>query len=153
MKVGIVGSRAYQSKSKVRDFIFKCKQEFGDDLVIVSGGQPEGADGFAKKCALELEVKYAEFPPRHYNWNEHCVKPPYEDIVEIVDGKEKKTRVKHYGLPYRVWNFFDRNTEIAEYSEVLICFIPPSITIEQSKGTYDTYKKAKKLNKAVEIIS
>ena len=136
MKVGIVGSRAYQSKSKIREFIFKCKKEFGDELVIVSGGQPEGADGFAKKCALELNVEYAEFPPRHYSWNSYCVKD-----------------ATHYGKPYRVWNFFDRNTEIAEYSDVVFCFIPPGVQIHESKGTYDTYKKTIKLNKKAEIVS
>ena len=136
MKVGIVGSRKYQSKSKVRDFIFKCKQELDEEVIIVSGGQPEGADGFAKKGALELDVEYREFPPRHYTWNSYCVNPAWG-----------------YGKPYHVRNFFDRNTEIAEYSDVVICFIPPGTEIEESKGTHDTWKKAKALGKTTTIIS
>lgn len=135
MKIGIVGSRTYQSKMKVKELIFKCKQEFGENLSIVSGGQPKGADGFAKKYALELNVNYREFPPRHYNWNSHCVKD-----------------ATHYGKPYRPWNFFDRNTEIAEDSDVVFCFVTGGI-IENSKGTYDTYQKAINLNKKVQVIS
>lgn len=136
MKIGIVGSREYQSKSKVRSLIFKCKEEFGDDLIIVSGGQPAGADGFAKKCALELDVTYHEFPPRHYTWNVFCVNPAYE-----------------YNKPYNVKNYYDRNTEIAEYSDVVFCFIPKGTAIKQSKGTNDTYEKTLGLGKSAQVIS
>ena len=38
MKIGIVGSRRYENKKKIKDFIFKLKQEHGTDTVIVSGG-------------------------------------------------------------------------------------------------------------------
>ena len=113
-----------------------CKEKFGDDLIIVSGGQPKGADGFAKKCALELNVTYHEFPPRHYTWNSYCVEPAYE-----------------YGKPYYPKNFFDRNTQIAEYSDIIVCFIPKETTIKQSKGTYDTYTKADALGKITQVIS
>jgi len=57
MKVGIVGSRRYQNKLKVKNFIYELKKRFNDNLIIVSGGQKEGADGFAKKYSLELNVK------------------------------------------------------------------------------------------------
>lgn len=135
MKVGIVGSRRFQNGLKIKRVISEMKKK-DNDLVIVSGGQPEGADGFAKKHALALEVDYVEFPPRHYNWNRHCIKEAYE-----------------YGKPYRVWNYHDRNTEIAEYSDIVLCFMPPGMDIEESTGTYDTYKKAKKLGKVVKVIN
>ena len=38
MKVGIVGSRRYENKKKIKDFIFKLKEEYGTDTIIVSGG-------------------------------------------------------------------------------------------------------------------
>ena len=44
MKIGIVGSRRYENKKKIKDFIFKLKQEHGDDTVIVSGGCRDVAD-------------------------------------------------------------------------------------------------------------
>ena len=136
MKVGIVGSREFVAASKVRKLIFELKKIYGDKLEIVSGGQAKGADGFAKKYALELGVKYVAFPPAHYTWNIHCIKEAF-----------------NYGKDYRVWYYNQRNTEIAEYSDVVVCFLPIGWDIKQSKGTNDTYKKAKKLGKVTKIIN
>ena len=135
MKFGIVGSREFQGASLIRKFIFELKNKLGDDLVIVSGGQPKGADGFAKKYALEFDVKYVEFPPAHYNWNEHCIKEAY-----------------HYGKDYQGYFFFERNTEIAKYSDVVVAFIPKLWNITDSGGTNDTCEKAEKLGKKVLIM-
>lgn len=136
MRVGIVGSREFAAGSKIRKFIYELKKKFGDELEIVSGGQPRGADGFAKKYALELEVIYREFPPAHYSWNPHCIMEAY-----------------NYGKEYRVWYYNQRNTQIAEYSDVVVCFIPTGWDIKQSKGTNDTYEKAKKMGKIVKIVN
>ena len=73
IKIGIVGSRSYTDKRKVKDLIFNIKEKYGDEVEIVSGGQPKGADGLAKKYALEFGLKYVEFPPSHYNHNMHCI--------------------------------------------------------------------------------
>ena len=54
MKIGIVGSRRYENRKRIKDFIFKIKQEKGEDTIIVSGGCKDGADRYAKKYALEL---------------------------------------------------------------------------------------------------
>ena len=135
MKIGIVGSREYQNATKIRKFIFELKKKFGEELEIVSGGQPKGADGFAKKHALEFNVKYVEFPPAHYNWNQHCIKEAH-----------------NYGKEYRVYYFNQRNTEIAEYSDKIVAFIPRGWTIEKSRGTHDTVKKAEKLGKKVVVM-
>ena len=78
MKVAIIGSRSYTNSRKVKEFIHKLKENFNDELEIVSGGQKEGSDGYAKKYALEFDVKYSEFPPQHYSHNMHCVRPNYE---------------------------------------------------------------------------
>ena len=73
MKVAIVGSRKYTNKRRVQEFVFKLKEKYGDELEIVSGGQKQGADGYAKKYALEFDLKYSEFPPAHYQYIQHCV--------------------------------------------------------------------------------
>ena len=49
IKIGIVGSRGYTNKKKIKDLIFEIKEKYGDEVEIVSGGQRDGADGFAKK--------------------------------------------------------------------------------------------------------
>jgi predicted Rossmann fold nucleotide-binding protein DprA/Smf involved in DNA uptake len=60
LKVGIVGSRKYENRRKIKEFIFKLKQERGTDTIIVSGGCKQGADFYAKKYALELGLQYEE---------------------------------------------------------------------------------------------
>ena len=136
-RIGIVGSREFAAGSKIRKLIYDAIHNLGkENIEIVSGGQKKGADGMAKKYAMEFGVKYVEFPPAHYSWNSHCLKEAY-----------------NYGKDYRVWYYNDRNTEIAEYSDAVICFLPQGWDITQSKGTNDTYTKATKLGKVVKIIN
>ena len=132
-RIGIVGARTYTNKRKIKEFVFKLKQKFGDGVEIISGGQPKGADGLAKKYALEFDLKYVEFPPSHYNHNMHCILP-----------------VGEYNKPYYVSNFFKRNKQIAEYSNIIVAFIPTGV---ESRGTMDTVGHAKKLKKMVKIIN
>ena len=131
-KVGIVGARKYTNKRKIKEFVYKLKEQFGENVEIVSGGQPKGADGYAKKFALEFDMNYVEFPPAHYQYNQHC----------ILDRD-------NYGKRYHVVNFFDRNKQIAEYSDYIVAFIPEGYN---SNGTLDTIGHAKKLNKKVVIL-
>ena len=135
MKIGIVGSRKYQNATRIRKFIYELKKKLGDELVIVSGGQEKGADGYAKKFALEFEVTYVEFPPNHYNWNSYCINEAH-----------------NYGKEYRPYYFFQRNTEIAKYSDKIVAFIPSGTKLEDSHGTNDTCEKAKKLGKKVVVM-
>ena len=132
IKVGIVGSRAYTNKKKVKDLIFDIKQK-NPDAEIVSGGQREGADGFAKKFALELGMNYVEFPPVHYRWNMHCKLP-----------------ASQYDRPYYVSNYFKRNKQIAEYADYIVAFIHKN---SKTKGAMHTIKEAQKLNKKYIIIN
>jgi len=133
MRVAIVGSRQYTNKRRIQEFIFKLKEKYGDELEIVSGGQKDGADGYAKKYALEFDTKYSEFPPVHYTYNQHCVLESYK-----------------YSRPYAVWHYHDRNKHIAEYTDVMVAFIPKGIT---SKGTESAIKEAVKKEKKYVIIN
>ena len=133
IKIGIVGSRGYTNKQKVKDLVFEIKEKYGDEVEIVSGGQKEGADGLAKKYALEFNVKYVEFPPVHYSWNMHCKLPATE-----------------YNKPYYVSNYFKRNKQIAEYSDIIIAFIPDGV---ESRGTMNTVEHAKKEKKLIKILN
>ena len=132
MKVGIVGSRRYENRKKIKDFIFELRRKFGNDLIVISGGCKNGADKYAKKYALELDVQYEEYPPFHEVHNLYCVLP------EIL-----------YGKPYKVSNYFARNKQIAKNSDMVVAFIPENI---QSNGTDSTLKYAKKFNKKTLII-
>ena len=133
IKIGIVVSRGYTNKQKVKDLVFEIKEKYGDEVEIVSGGQKDGADGLAKKYALEFNVKYVEFPPVHYSWNMHCKLPATE-----------------YNKPYYVSNYFKRNKQIAEYSDIIIAFIPDGV---ESRGTMNTVEHAKKEKKLIKILN
>ena len=82
---------------------------------------------------LEFDLDYVEFPPVHYTHNIHC-----------------KLSAKHFNKPYYVSNYFKRNKQIAEYSNILIAFIQDGV---ESKGTMNTVGYAKKLKKMVKIIN
>ena len=133
IKIGIVGSRRYTNKQKIKDLIFEIKEKYGDEVEIVSGGQKDGADGYAKKFTLEFDMKYVEFPPSHYSWNMHCKLPATK-----------------YNKPYYVSNYFKRNKQIAEYSDIIVAFIPDGV---ESRGTMNTVEYAKKGKKFVKILS
>ena len=130
MKVAIVGSRRYTNKKRIQEFIFKLRDKYCDKLEIVIGGQKEGADGYAKKYAIEFDVKYSEFPPKHYQYNQHCVLESY-----------------NYGKPYAVWHYHDRNKQIAEYCDILVAFITDDKMTSGTKSTVDYATKKKKLVK------
>ena len=133
MKVAIIGSRSYTNSRKIKDFVFRLKEKNKEELEIVSGGQKDGSDGYAKKYALEFDIKYSEFPPQHYPHNMHCVRPNYD-----------------YGKPYYVSNYFKRNKQVAEYSDRVVAFVtnPNKIT----SGTLSTLQYAEKMNKKSIII-
>ena len=133
IKIGIVGSRSYTDKKKVKDLIFEIKEKYGEEVEIVSGGQRDGADGLAKKYALEFDMKYVEFPPSHYNHNMHCIRPRGE-----------------YSKQYYISNSFKRNKQIAEYSDIIVAFIPEGV---ESNGTKNTIQYAEKLKKLIKILT
>jgi len=133
MNIAIVGSRKWANKTKIKDFLYKIKKEYDNSVTIISGGCKLGADHYAKKYALEFDMKYEEFPPAHAQHNMYCVLPTFK-----------------YGKQYAVWNYFERNKQIAEHSDVVVGFIPNGVT---SNGTMSTITHAKKLNKKTIIIS
>ena len=132
MKTAIVGSRRYEDKKKIKDFIFKLKKEYGEETIIVSGGCKTGADRYAKKYALELGLQYEEYPPFHEVHNLYCTIPSHR-----------------YGQPYSVKNFFARNKIIAGTCDMVVGFIPEGV---ESNGTISTIKYAEKFDKKTIII-
>ena len=49
LRVGIVGSRKYENRRKIKEFIFKLKNEKGVDTVVVGNGGKSGAGKYVKK--------------------------------------------------------------------------------------------------------
>ena len=132
MKVAIIGSRRYENKRKIKDFIFKLRESWGTGTTIVSGGAKQGADKYAKKYALELGLNYEEYPPFHEVHNMFCTMPS-----------------SRYGKPYSMKNFFARNKIIAGTSDMVVGFIPDG---GEGRGTLNTIEYAKKFEKKYIII-
>ena len=133
MKVAIVGSRRYENRNKIKKFIFRLVEKYGETVTIVSGGCKDGADRYAKKYALELGAQYREYPPFHEVHNLYCVLPE-----------------NCYSKPYNVKYFFVRNKQIAQNSDIVVGFIPEGV---KSDGTLSTIKYAKQFNKKVMVIN
>ena len=132
MRIGIVGARIYESKKKIKDFIFKLKQEHGTDTIIVSGGCKQGADRYAKKYALELGLQYEEYPPFHEVHNLYFTMPS-----------------SRYGKEFSMKNFFARNKIIAGTSDFIVGFISEGV---EARGTMNVISYAKKFEKKYIII-
>jgi len=133
MKVAIIGSRRYENKKKIKDFIFKLKNKYGEKTIIVSGGCKTGADRYAKKYALELGLQYEEYPPFHEVHNLYCSLPS-----------------SRYDKPFSMRNFFARNKIIAGTSDFIVGFIPEGV---EASGTMNAISYARKLKKIHIIIS
>ena len=133
MKVAIIGSRRYENKKKIKDFIFKLREAWGTGTIIVSGGAKQGADRYAKKYALELGLQYEEYPPFHEVHNLYCTMPE-----------------SRYDKPFSMKNFFARNKIMAGTSDIIVAFIPEGV---EARGTMNVLEYAKKFDKKRIIIS
>lgn len=130
MKVAVIGSRSYQNYMKIKNIIGKLKKEHGDELIIVSGGNLNGADKFVKEISWELGIRYVEFPPYHYKWNTDCQ----------FNGIEKFK----YDQPYKVKNFFIRNEQLVNFSDIVIAFFNKNNLTPGTKHVINTCKKKNK---------
>ena len=54
IKIGIVGSRGYTNKKKIKDLIFEIKEKHGGNVEIVSGGQKMVQMDMLKNMLLNL---------------------------------------------------------------------------------------------------
>ena len=60
-----------------------------------------------------------------------------------------KLPATQYNRPYYVSNYFKRNKQIAEYSDIIVAFIQPGT---ESNGTNNTIQYAEKMKKLVKIL-
>ena len=133
MKVAIIGSRNYENTRKVKTLLTDLKKRFGDELTVISGGCPDGADKYVKKFSIEFGINYKEYNPAH------TPKNLYSAMSE-----------HYYGKPYHVSQFHHRNNLIAKNCDMMIALIPDG---ESAKGSESAIKSAQKHNKKVVILT
>jgi len=133
MRVGIIGSNHYENKKKIKETVFQLKNKFGANLMIISSGNTNGADRYAKKYALEFGCNYVEVNPSHTPKNLYSY-----------------MREEWYGKDYSVRNFHVRNKILASFVDRLIAFIPKG---DPGKEVLSTIKYAEKFNKKCIVIT
>jgi hypothetical protein len=74
-RIAVIGSTDGNYTAKVKEFLFKVKNTFGDTATILSGGNPTGIEYDAKKYALEFDLPYKEFNPSYTGWNIYSFLP------------------------------------------------------------------------------
>ncbi len=60
-RVALIGSERYENRMEIKDLVFKLKNLYGDNLILISRGNQNGVEKWVKKWALEMGVKYIEY--------------------------------------------------------------------------------------------
>jgi hypothetical protein len=131
MKIAVIGNSKYENKRRIKKVIFDLKNRFGNDLIIATSGNRNGAEKYVKKYVLEMGMQYKEFNPAH------TTKTLYSAMNE-----------GYYDKPYRPRNFFHRNTMLVKYVDYIVAFINES----PETGLDDIFRNAKKFEKKIIVI-
>lgn len=124
--LGIVGSRNWPDPQFMVDATYACLRKYDTITTIVSGGCPQGPDRWAADQFKDHdEYDFREYLPAHQ------LDPSHERYRE-----------------YQVSNYHERNTLIAEDSDILLAFC-----FEGSSGTMDTVDKARSSGKVVHVFT
>jgi hypothetical protein len=105
LRIGITGSKLYENKIKIKEFIFNLKKKFDGEVEIIGLGDLYGADKYVKRYALEFGYSYREMNPPHTNNNLYSI---------MSEG--------WYNRPYNNRGVFMRNKIFSDYVEMCIVF-------------------------------
>ena len=133
MVLGIVGSKTYENKMKIKTFIHRLKSQTNETITIVSLGDKNGADKHVKKYALELGYDYREMNPAH------TPKNLYSLMTEA-----------YYDKPYQAKNFHQQVKIFASVVESCVVF---DDTNQQDKKVINVIKQLNKTKKKAVIIT
>lgn len=132
VRVGVVGARKRNSRDdfyKVRSEIYWLVQKYGkENVTLISGGCPKGADYFAEQIAPQFELDIIIHKPDKSKLDKELMKIKPKAAYAIIN--------------------YERNTLIAEDSDILIA----CVAHDRKGGTEDTIKKFKKMKKGKVIL-
>lgn len=131
--VGITGSKTFENKLKIKNFIHKLKEHTSDEIVIVGLGDPYGADKYVKKYALEFGYTYREMNPPH------TVKNLYSIMSE-----------SYYEKPYSAKNLFVRTQIFCSYVSKCVMFDDTNMS---DKKLINIVKQLTKVKKKAIILT
>jgi hypothetical protein len=133
MMLGIVGSKTYENKIKIKTFIHKLKSQTDQPITIVSLGDKHGADKHVRKYALELGYEYREMNPAH------TPKNLYSLMTEA-----------YYDKPYQAKNFHQQVKIFASVVESCVVFDDTDL---KDKKVTNLIKQLNKAGKKAVILS
>jgi|TARA_B100001964_G_scaffold48530_1_gene54316 hypothetical protein len=84
IRIGISGSKEYTNKTGMKEYFFKLKELFGDNLEIVTRGKVHGAEKLAKKMSNLFDIEYKEVKPLYKT----IKKIKYSNKVEFKNSKD-----------------------------------------------------------------
>ena len=128
IRVAILGTDTYEDTTKIKNHIYLWKQDFGDSLVVVSGGGFYGAEKYVKEICLEFDINYQEIPPFHYKWNKYCLL-----------GEHK------YNKNYNIKHYFVQNKLIVGGVDLVVFFQDEKETTKLKDLKRETEKQNKSL--------
>lgn len=133
MTLGLTGSRTWENKLKIKNFIFKLKDQTKEDIVIVGLGDKDGADKYIKRYALEMGYTYREMNPAHTPKNLYSV------MAEA-----------YYNKAYQPKNLFQQSKIFSDIVDSCVIFDNTNVQDKKIINTIKQLNKAKK--KAIIII-
>ena len=63
MRIALIGSPKYENRGEIKELVWKLKQKFGEELILITRGNKDGIEKWVRKFALEMGVKYIEYNP------------------------------------------------------------------------------------------
>ncbi len=133
MIIGLTGSKTFENKRKIKEFVFKLKEYKETEVTIIGMGDLLGADKYVKKYALEMGFTYKEMNAPH------TVKNLYSLMSDA-----------YYDKPYTNKNLFLRNQIYCKYIDKCVIFDDTNLT---DKKIINVVKQLTKLRKKAIIIT
>jgi mRNA-degrading endonuclease HigB of HigAB toxin-antitoxin module len=134
MIIGLTGSKTFENKRKIKEFIFKLKEYKETEVTIIGMGDLLGADKYVKKYALEMGFIYKEMNAPHTVKNLYSL---------MSDG--------YYDKPYTNKNLFLRNQIYCKYIDKCVIFDDTNLTDKKIVNVVNQLTKLRK--KAIIITS
>lgn len=125
--LGITGTKTYENKIKIKNFIHKLKEQTDAEIIIVGLGDQHGADKYVKKYALELGYQYCEMNAPHTTKN----------LYSLMSES-------YYNKPYSHKNMFVRNQIFCQYINKCVVFDDSNTTDKKVNALIKQLTKARK---------
>lgn len=104
-RVGLCVTKHFNNIRKIKDFVFKLKTEFGDNVEVVTTGDTKSYEKKVKTYAFQFDIKYKEFIPAHMQKTLYSTMP-----------------ASFYGKEFNPKNFYIRDSQMSKYIDYLVVF-------------------------------